>query len=159
MRKNYLLLAFSSILCLSLFACKPNKKLPSSEPEIIDSTESSESELSSEPSESSEPEEPVENLFPVKDILSFYETAGLDVVVPAYVSKANDFETDTSDEKAFVACKMLLERGVYVNPVVSPATPVGQALLRTSYTATHTKEQMDKAMKAIKEVLDLLEVK
>ena len=71
-------------------------------------------------------------------------------IIPIYVYE---------DEKAFVACKMLLERGVYVNPVVSPATPVGQALLRTSYTATHTKEQMDKAMKEIKEVLDILEVK
>lgn len=63
------------------------------------------------------------------------------------------------DEKAFLACKMLLERGVYVNPVITPATPPGMALLRTSYTATHTKEQMDRAMKAIKEVLDLLEIK
>lgn len=63
------------------------------------------------------------------------------------------------DEKAFRACKLLLERGVYVNPVVSPATPVGQALLRTSYTATHTKEQMDYAITQIKEVLELLDVK
>lgn len=62
------------------------------------------------------------------------------------------------DEKAFKACKMLLERGVYVNPVVSPATPKGFALLRTSYTATHTKEQMDEAMLKIKEVLDLLDI-
>ncbi len=62
------------------------------------------------------------------------------------------------DTKAFMACKLLLERGVYVNPVVSPATPVGMALIRTSYTATHTKAQMDKAIKAIKEVLDILEV-
>ncbi len=71
-------------------------------------------------------------------------------IIPIYVY---------DDEKAFVACKLLLERGVYVNPVVSPATPKGMALLRTSYTATHTKEQMDKAMKAIKEVLDILQVK
>ncbi len=71
-------------------------------------------------------------------------------IIPIYVY---------DDEKAFLACKLLLDRGVYVNPVVSPATPVGYALLRTSYTATHTKEQMDKAMKAIKEVLDILEVK
>lgn len=63
------------------------------------------------------------------------------------------------DEKAFLACKLLLERGVYVNPVITPATPPGMALLRTSYTATHTKEQMDKAMKKIKEVLDILEIK
>ena len=70
-------------------------------------------------------------------------------IIPIYVYK---------DENAFVACKLLLERGVYVNPVVSPATPVGYALLRTSYTATHTKEQMDYAMKQIKEVLDILNV-
>ncbi len=62
------------------------------------------------------------------------------------------------DEKAFKACKLLLDRGVYVNPVITPATPPGMALLRTSYTATHTEEQMDKAMKAIKEVLDILEI-
>ncbi len=62
------------------------------------------------------------------------------------------------DKKAFMACKMLLDRGVYVNPVITPATPPGKALLRTSYTATHTKQQMDKAMKAIKEVLDILEI-
>lgn len=60
------------------------------------------------------------------------------------------------DEKAFLACKLLLERGVYVNPVITPATPPGMALLRTSYTATHTKQQMDKAMKEIKAVLDEL---
>jgi 7-keto-8-aminopelargonate synthetase-like enzyme len=56
----------------------------------------------------------------------------------------------------FLACKLLLNRGVYVNPVISPATPVGQSLLRTSYTATHTREQMDFAMQQIKEVLDIL---
>ncbi len=62
------------------------------------------------------------------------------------------------DEKAFLACKLLFERGVYVNPVVSPATPVGQALLRTSYTATHTTEQMDKAIEKIVEVLKIVGV-
>ena len=62
------------------------------------------------------------------------------------------------DEKAFLACKLLFERGVYVNPVVSPATPVGQALLRTSYTATHTHEQMDRAIEKIVEVLKMVEV-
>lgn len=60
------------------------------------------------------------------------------------------------DEKTFLACKLLFERGVYVNPVVSPATPVGQALLRTSYTATHTKAQMDTAVEKICEVLKIV---
>ena len=60
------------------------------------------------------------------------------------------------DAKTFYACKLLLEKGVYVNPVVSPATPVGEGLLRTSYTATHTKQQMALAAKLIKETLDEL---
>lgn len=58
------------------------------------------------------------------------------------------------DEKTFLACKMLFECGVYVNPVVSPAVPVGSSLIRTSYTATHTHEQLDEAMDKIKQVLD-----
>ena len=60
------------------------------------------------------------------------------------------------DDKTFIACKMLLERGVYVNPVISPATPVGQSLLRTSYTADHTEDLLDEAIDKIKEVLTIL---
>ena len=61
-----------------------------------------------------------------------------------------------TNERTFMACKMLQERGVYVNPCVSPAVPVGQSLLRTSYTATHTHEQLDRAINAIAEVLAAL---
>lgn len=57
------------------------------------------------------------------------------------------------DIATFKCCKLLFEKGVYVNPVVSPATPVGQSLLRTSYTATHTKAQMDFAMTQIASTL------
>ena len=60
------------------------------------------------------------------------------------------------DDKTFIACKLLLERGVYVNPVVSPATPVGQSLLRTSYTACHTPEIIDEAVDKIVEVLNII---
>ncbi len=62
------------------------------------------------------------------------------------------------DEKTFLACKLLLERGVYVNPVVSPATPVGKGLLRTSYTANHTEELIDEAVEKIVEVLKILQI-
>jgi len=61
-----------------------------------------------------------------------------------------------TNERTFLACRLLQDRGVYVNPVVSPAVPVGQCLLRTSYTATHTFEQLDKAINAIAEVMTLL---
>ena len=59
-----------------------------------------------------------------------------------------------TDLRTFTACKLLFDRGVYVNSVVSPATPVGKSLLRTSYMATHTEEQMDRALVQIKAVLE-----
>ncbi len=62
------------------------------------------------------------------------------------------------DEKAFLACKLLLERGVYVNPVISPATPIGKALIRTSYSATHKKRDIDEAVEKIEEVIKMLKI-
>lgn len=62
-----------------------------------------------------------------------------------------------TDLKTFTACKLLFDRGVYVNSVVSPATPVGQSLIRTSYMATHTEEQMDRALVQIKAVLKIVQ--
>ena len=48
-------------------------------------------------------------------------------------------------ETTLVVCKALFDAGVYVNPVLPPATPEGECLIRTSYTATHTKELIDEA--------------
>ena len=55
-------------------------------------------------------------------------------------------------ELTLLACKRLFEEGVYVNPVLPPATPVGECLIRTSYTATHTKELMEEAADKIQKV-------
>ena len=59
--------------------------------------------------------------------------------------------------RTMIACNKLFEQGVYVNPVIPPATPIGECLIRTSYTATHTKEQIDQAIERISEVLASLE--
>jgi 8-amino-7-oxononanoate synthase len=50
--------------------------------------------------------------------------------------------------KVYIMCKLLFENGVFVNPVVSPAVPPGRELLRTSYMATHTEEQLDRVLEA-----------
>jgi len=42
--------------------------------------------------------------------------------------------------------KKLFENGLFVNPIVSPATPPGRQLLRTSYMATHTDQQLDQVL-------------
>ena len=47
------------------------------------------------------------------------------------------------DEIAFRMWKMLSEQGIFTNPVVYPAVPQGKALIRTSYSATHTDEDLD----------------
>lgn len=54
--------------------------------------------------------------------------------------------------RTFLVTKLLFENGVYVNPVIPPAVKDGECMLRTSYTATHTKEQMDTAVEAFKKV-------
>jgi 8-amino-7-oxononanoate synthase len=58
--------------------------------------------------------------------------------------------------RTLVACKILYEKGVYVNPVLPPAAPEGECLIRTSYTATHTKALMDEAVGIISGVLSTL---
>ena len=49
--------------------------------------------------------------------------------------------------------KALFDAGVYVNPVLPPATPDGACLLRTSYMASHTEELLDEAMDCIASVM------
>jgi 8-amino-7-oxononanoate synthase len=56
------------------------------------------------------------------------------------------------DTHTFMAWKALYEGGVYTNPVISPAVPPGSALLRTSYMATHTDEQLDRVLAAFAQV-------
>jgi len=50
------------------------------------------------------------------------------------------------DEMTFMTWKLLFENGVFVNPVISPAVAPGRQLLRTSYMATHTDEQLERVV-------------
>ena len=49
--------------------------------------------------------------------------------------------------------KELYDEGVYVNPVLPPATPATECLLRTSYMATHTEALLDEALDVIERVV------
>jgi 8-amino-7-oxononanoate synthase len=48
-----------------------------------------------------------------------------------------------SDDKTFVFWRALFDNGVFSNPVVPPAVPEKESRIRTSYSATHTKDQLD----------------
>ncbi|NNF04456.1 MAG: aminotransferase class I/II-fold pyridoxal phosphate-dependent enzyme [Rhodothermales bacterium] len=52
----------------------------------------------------------------------------------------------------FMMWRELLDEGVFVNAVVPPAVPHGQSLLRTSYMATHTNEDLDFILDAFRRV-------
>lgn len=54
------------------------------------------------------------------------------------------------DFTAFSFTQKLYERGVFATPVVRPAVPEGCALIRTSYMATHSEDDLDFVL----EVLD-----
>ena len=58
-----------------------------------------------------------------------------------------------TSQATFLAVREVFERGVYVNPVLPPATPEGEALLRTSYMATHRESQLDEAIDVIAGVM------
>jgi 8-amino-7-oxononanoate synthase len=49
-------------------------------------------------------------------------------------------------EKTFLFWRKLFDAGVFTNPVVPPAVPPSQCRLRTSLMATHTDEQIDRAL-------------
>jgi len=58
--------------------------------------------------------------------------------------------------KTFQLWKYLHDSGIFVNPVVSPAVPPKLALIRISVMATHTDEQLDKALDIIHKGAKLL---
>ncbi len=97
----------------------------------------------------SEPER-MEKLWAVTNhALEGFRTMGCEIgntstpIIPLYI---RDFE------KTLVVTKMLLDEGIFVNPVVPPAVPSGDTLIRFSLMATHTVEQVDFALEKIEKV-------
>jgi len=52
-------------------------------------------------------------------------------------------------ERTFMFWKILFEGGVFTNPVIAPAVPEASSRIRTSLMATHTAEQIDRALEII----------
>jgi len=56
------------------------------------------------------------------------------------------------DMRTLLIWKALFEAGVFVNPVLAPAVPEGRQLLRTSYMAIHTDEQLARVVETFEKV-------
>jgi 8-amino-7-oxononanoate synthase len=64
-----------------------------------------------------------------------YETGSTETpIIPAIIG---------NDELAFMLWKLLREDGIFTNPVIYPAVPKDQSLIRTSYSATQSDEDLD----------------
>jgi 8-amino-7-oxononanoate synthase len=60
--------------------------------------------------------------------------------------------------KALEAWKIFFEAGIYTNVALPPSVPPELSLLRTSYMATHTDEQVERVLEVFKKVKDLVHV-
>ena len=97
----------------------------------------------------SEPER-MENLWKVTNhALDGFRRIGCEIghtstpIIPLFIRDNN---------KTFAVTRDLLEEGIFVNPVVSPAVPSEDTLIRFSLMATHTMAQVDRALEAIEKV-------
>lgn len=81
--------------------------------------------------------------------------AGFDIghtvtpIIPIYVR--DDFKT-------FKLTKLLLEEGIFVNPVVSPAVASTSSLIRYSLMSTHTHEQIQESIDKITKIAKKLDI-
>lgn len=94
----------------------------------------------------SEPER-IQHLWKVSDYARCeFKERGFDIgrsetpIIPLFVRDS---------EKAFWLCNRLLDDGVFVTPVIAPAVPENDALIRFALMATHTFEQVDEAIDKI----------
>jgi 8-amino-7-oxononanoate synthase len=61
-------------------------------------------------------------------------------------------------EKTFMVTKRAFEEGVFINAVIPPACAPQDTLVRFALMATHTKEQVDRAVTALTKVFKELDI-
>lgn len=60
------------------------------------------------------------------------------------------------DEAAFMLWRLLREDGIFTTPTIYPAVPKGRALIRTSYSAIHTDEDLKIILESFKKCGELM---
>ena len=87
--------------------------------------------------------------------LSKFREAGFEIgetespIIPLYVRDL---------EKTFMVTKMAFDEGVFINAVIPPACAPQDTLVRFALMATHTKEQVDRAVSSLTKVFKQLDI-
>ena len=96
-----------------------------------------------------EPER-MENLWKVTNYaLKRFKEEGFEIgdtespIIPLYVRDI---------EKTFIVTKLAYEAGVFINPVIPPACAPQDTLVRFALMATHTEEQVERGVQALKKI-------
>ncbi|MBQ0141481.1 MAG: pyridoxal phosphate-dependent aminotransferase family protein [Prevotellaceae bacterium] len=103
----------------------------------------------------SEPERQAQLWNNTEYALKCYRDLGFEIgntqspIIPLFIRDA---------EKTFLATRMIFDDGIFVTPVIPPAVPSQDTLIRFAIMATHTHEQIDTAVEKIYHTFKQLEI-
>ncbi|TNF02682.1 MAG: aminotransferase class I/II-fold pyridoxal phosphate-dependent enzyme [Deltaproteobacteria bacterium] len=81
--------------------------------------------------------------------IGFYTYESKTPIIPIFIG---------DDLKAMQVTNYLMEQGVFCTPVITPAVPKGEALIRTSYMASHKKEDLQYVLDVFKRAKKEMEI-
>jgi 7-keto-8-aminopelargonate synthetase-like enzyme len=81
--------------------------------------------------------------------LGFDTGASCTPIIPIYIR---------DDVKTFQLAKMLLNEGVFINPIAAPAVAKENSLIRFSLMATHSQEQIEEAIEKLYRISKSLDI-
>jgi len=95
-----------------------------------------------------------EHMRRLHDISNFmregFQNIGFDIgrskdtpIIPLYIR---------NDEKTFILWRKLFDAGIFANAVISPAVPPDASLIRTSFMATHSDDDLNKVLDIFKKI-------
>jgi 8-amino-7-oxononanoate synthase len=84
----------------------------------------------------------------LKDI-GFYTYDSQTPIIPIFIG---------DEMKSLTVAQYLESEGIFATPVVPPAVPKGEALIRTSYMATHSIKELTKVLEVLKKAKEMFSI-
>lgn len=81
--------------------------------------------------------------------LGFYTYDSKTPIIPIFIG---------DDVKSMQVTAFLQEKGIFATPVITPAVPKGEALIRTSYMSSHTRDDLQRVLDVFAEAKKVLDI-